>query len=94
MHTMVVRMSIDPPRVEEFARHLREDIVGWAKSQPGFLSGQWLRSADGSDGMGVVVFESEDAAEAAAKGPRNFPGDEARAWNIEGVIVYEQLASA
>jgi hypothetical protein len=94
MHTMVIRMSIDPPRVEEVARHLREDIVGWAKSQPGFFSGQWLRSTDGSEGIGVVVFESGDAAEAAAKGPRSFPSDTARAWNIESVVIYEQLASA
>ena len=28
MHTMVVRMSIDPARAEEAARHLREDVVG------------------------------------------------------------------
>lgn len=94
MHTMVVRMSIDPSRAEEVARHLREDIVGWAKQQPGFVSGQWLRSADGSDGMGVVVFASQDAATTAAQGPRNFPRDDTRAWNVESVTVYEQLTSA
>ena len=94
MHTMVVRMSIDPPRVEEVARHLREDIVGWARQQPGFVNGQWLRSADGSEGMGVVVFSSEDAATSAARGPRNFPHDGNRAWNIQSVTVYEQLTSA
>jgi len=44
--------------------------------------------------MGVVVVESGDTAEAAAKGPRSFPGDKARAWNVESVIIYEQLASA
>jgi hypothetical protein len=27
MHTMVVRMSIDPERADEAARHLREDVV-------------------------------------------------------------------
>ena len=94
MHTMVVQMSIDPSRVDEVARHLREDIVAWAKQQPGFVSGQWLRSADGSEGMGVVVFASEAAAIGATQGPRGLPRDDGRAWNIENVTVYEQLTSA
>ena len=38
-------------------------------------------------GMGVVVFASKDAAVAAARGPRGFPRDERRAWNIEDVTV-------
>ncbi len=94
MHTMVVRMTVDPSRAEEVASHLRTDIVGWARQQPGFVSGQWLRSADGDDGLGVVIFDSEGAATAAAQGPRGFPRNEARAWNIEAVTVYEQIASA
>ena len=73
---------------------MRDDVVAWARQQPGFVSGQWLRSPDGSDGMGVVVFASEDAATGAARGPRNYPRDDDRAWNIENVTVYEQLTSA
>lgn len=94
MHTMVVRMSIDPQRVEVVADHLREDIVTWARQQPGFVSGQWVLSADRSEGMGIVVFKSEDAAATAAQGPRSFPHDDNRAWNVERVTVYEQLTSA
>ena len=73
MHTMVVRMSIDPARADEAARHLREDVVAWARQQPGFVNGQWLRSPDGSEGIGVVVFASPDAAASAARGPRSYP---------------------
>src|SRR5436190_12378870 len=51
MHTMVVRMSIDPERADEAARQLREDVVAWARQQPGFVNGQWLRSPDGSEGI-------------------------------------------
>ena len=94
MHTMVVQISTDPSRPEQVARHLHEDVVGWAKQQPGFVSGQWLISADRRGGMGVVVFASEDAATTAAQSPRNYPRDEDRAWNIENVTVYEQLSSA
>ena len=93
MHTMVVRMSIDPARAEEAARHLRGDVVGWARRQPGFVNGQWLRSPDGSEGIGVVVFASEAAAASAARGPRRYSRDAGRAWNVESVTVYEQLTS-
>ena len=94
MHTMVVRMSIDPARAEEAARHLRGDVVGWARRQPGFVNGQWLRSPDGSEGIGVVVFASADAAASAARGPRGYSRDASRPWNLESVTVYEQLISA
>ena len=94
MHTMVVQMSIDPSRTDVVTCHLREDIVSWARQQPGFVSGQWLLGPGQNHGMGVVVFASEDAAAAAAQGPRHFPRDEGRAWNVEDVTVYEQVTSA
>jgi hypothetical protein len=94
MHTMVVQMSIDPSRADVVTRHLREDIVGWARQQPGFVSGQWLLGPGRHYGMGVVIFASEDAATAAAQGPRSFPRDEGRAWNVEEVTVYEQVTYA
>ncbi|HEY2639598.1 MAG TPA: hypothetical protein VGI66_06895 [Streptosporangiaceae bacterium] len=94
MHTMVVQMSIDPSRTDVVTRHLRDDIVSWARQQPGFVSGQWLLGPGQNHGMGVVVFASQDAATAAAQGPRSFPRDEGRAWNVEDVTVYEQVTSA
>ena len=94
MHTMVVQMSIDPSRTDVVTRHLREDIVNWARQQPGFVSGQWLLGSGQTRGLGVVVFASEDAATAAAQGPRSFPRDEGRAWNVEDVTVYQQVTSA
>ena len=94
MHTMVVQMSIDPSRTDVVTRHLREDIVSWARQQPGFVSGQWLLRPGHDQGTGVVVFATEDAAIAAAQGPRSYPRDDNRAWNIEDVAVYQQVTSA
>jgi hypothetical protein len=94
MHTLVVQMSLDPSRPEEVSQHLREEVAGWAKRQPGFVTGQWLRSPDGRAGMGVVVFTSDDAAATAAQGPRSYPREDDRAWNIENVTVYQQLTTA
>jgi hypothetical protein len=94
MYTIVVQMSTDPSRTDVVSRHLREDIVSWARQQPGFVSGQWLLGPGQTRGLGVVVFASEDAATAAAQGPRSFPRDEGRAWNVEDVTVYQQVTSA
>jgi hypothetical protein len=94
MHTMVVQMSIDSSRADVVTRHLREAIVNWARQQPGFVSGRWLLGPGQNHGMGVVIFASEDAATAAAQGPRSFPRDEDRAWNVEDVTIYEQVTSA
>ena len=94
MHTMVVQMSIDPARTEAVARHFREDIVGWARQQPGFVSGQWLLGPAQDQGLGVVIFATEDAAAAAARGPRSYPRDDSRAWNIEDVTIFQQVTAA
>ena len=94
MHTMVIQMSTDPSRTDAVTRHFREDIVSWARQQPGFVSGQWLLGPGHDQGMGVVVFTTEDAARAAAQGPRSYPRDDNRAWNIEDVAVYQQVTSA
>ncbi len=56
--------------------------------EPGFVSGQWLLGPGHDQGMGVVVFATKDAAFAAAQGPRSYPRDDNRAWNIEDVAVY------
>jgi hypothetical protein len=94
MHTMVIQMSTDPKRTDAVTQHLCEDIVNWARQQPGFVSGQWLLGPRRDQGMGVVVFATEDAAFAAAQGPRSYPHDDNRAWNIEDVAVYQQVTSA
>jgi hypothetical protein len=92
MHTMIVTMTLDPTRLEEVERHLREDVVDWARSRPGFVTGRWLCSENGATGMGVVTFASADAAAAAAIGPRSAPPREA--WQIESVELFEQVAQA
>ena len=97
MHTIVVRMSSDPAPREEVKRHFQEDVVGWAKGQQGFVSGQWLCTPEGEQALGIVVFESEEAATRAVQDPRDYAQherDAGRAWNIEDVTVFEQVERA
>ena len=94
MYAMVVRMSLDPDRRPDVITHFRNDVAGWAGRQHGFVSGQWFCTTHGGDGLGVVVFEDEADVAAAMRGPSSTQHDETRAWNIDEVEVFEQVAQA
>ena len=94
MHTLVVKMTTDPARREDVSRHLREDVTAWAQRQPGFVSGQWLLSDTQDSGLGLVIFDSAEAATEAAGGPLRGEHDDQRAWNVDSATVYGQVASA
>lgn len=92
--TMVVNMTVDPSRGDEVDRHFRDDVRPWAQGQPGFLGAQWIRLVDGDRGMGLVTFETQDQAHAAARGPRMAPHVDGRAWNTDSVEVYVVVTEA
>lgn len=73
MHGVVVTVEIDTRRLDEANELLNTFTVPTVKQVPGFISGTWMRSADGTQGRGVVLLESEEAANAmagqAAQGP-------------------------
>lgn len=67
-HALVTQVDLagrDPAEAEQL---LNEQVIPVVKGLPGFDRGVWLRSADGSTGMGIVVFESEEQATAAEAG--------------------------
>jgi len=92
MHTMIVTMNLDPARTDEVDRHFQQDVARWAKAQAGFVKGSWLRSEDGTRGLGVVTFTSAATAAGAAVGPRSAPPGPA--WSIESVEIFEQRQQA
>lgn len=64
MHAVVVKVSVqEGPAATEF---LRERVVPTVSQAPGFVAGYWVRLEGGDEGNSVIVFESEDAARAAA----------------------------
>jgi hypothetical protein len=89
MHTMIVCMTLDPAQPGEVERHFREDVRPWARAQPGFLHGCWLRSDDGRSGRGLVTFASARDAQQAAAGPRAAPPGPA--WSVDSVEIFEQV---
>jgi hypothetical protein len=94
MHTLVVSMATDPDRATDVSTHLRNDVKTWAIEQRGFVSGEWFLSQEGDAGMGLVVFDSAEAATQAAAGPKRHVHDDNRAWNITAVTIYESVATA
>src|SRR5581483_896270 len=63
-HAVVMQVKL--PRGDDQAeeRMLKEQVIPHARTQAGFQKGMWMRSDD-ETGMGVVVFDNEDNAQAA-----------------------------
>jgi hypothetical protein len=94
MHTMMVRMTIDPHFMSEVTRHFADDVAPWASTRPGFVSGQWLVHEGESAAAGIVVFDSCAAADAAAEQARGSAPSAGSPWSIDDVMVLEQIVVA
>jgi hypothetical protein len=79
MHAVVVTVTISDHEVAE--SHLREQIVPGVSQAPGFVAGYWTRKDD--SGVGMVVFESEDAAQAMSERVPSMVPDVVTLQNIE-----------
>jgi hypothetical protein len=89
MHAVVVRVNIGD--VEASRKELHEKVVPGASQAPGFVAGYWTRSDDRSNGLSMIVFDSEDAARAAAEG---IPSRVPETVTLESVEVREVVEHA
>jgi hypothetical protein len=87
VHAVVVKVTITDREVAE--KRLREETIPRVSQLPGVVAGYWTRS-NGPDGLSMVVFESEDAARAAAE---QVPNMVSESVTLEGVDVREVVAS-
>lgn len=91
MHAVVVRVNIND--VEAGEKLLHGEVVPAVSQAPGFVAGYWTRSDDGSNGMSLIAFESEEAAQgAAARLREQGPGSDA--VSLDSVEVREVVANA
>ena len=88
MHAVVVKVTIHD--FERAQALLHEEVVPRVSSAPGFVAGYWMRPQEGQ-GLSTIVFESEEAARAAA-GMIRSPDD--NVVTIESAEVREVLAHA
>ena len=89
MHAVVVKVSIND--FTSAHKGLTETVVPRVAGAPGFVTGYWTRSADGTSGTSMIVFDSEDAAEAAAE---RIAANVPEGVTFESAEVREVVASA
>ena len=87
MHAVVVKVTVNDREAAE--KRLREETIPRVAQLPGVVAGYWTRS-DGADGLSMVVFESEDAARAAAE---LVPQMVSEAVTLENVEVRQVVAN-
>ena len=94
MHGLLVQLEIDTAvPADEAIKFLREVAVPMISKAPGFVSGTWMRSKDGAHTRSLMLYETEEAADAAAsraaEGPP--PGAPTKFVSAE---VFEVMAQA
>jgi hypothetical protein len=70
MHAVVTQATLHD--VDQAGTFLREQAIPRISQAPGFVGAQWVR-LDDNTGRGMVTFESEEAAQAAAEQLRSNP---------------------
>ena len=88
MHAVVVNLTINEPEAD--LRALRDGVVPLVSQAPGFVTGYWTRSGDA--GLSMIVFDSKDAATAAAEQLRSALSDTVA--TLDSVDVREVVAHA
>jgi heme-degrading monooxygenase HmoA len=90
MHAVLLNTTIDPERADEALSGLAADVVPRVKKASGLVAAYWLRSDDREHGTSVIVFESEEAARAAAEMAKNMPQGEM--VHLDSIEVREVVA--
>ena len=87
MHAVVVNVSIGDPEGSE--KTLKEQVVPRVAQAPGFVTGYWTRKD--TTGVSMVVFDSEEQAQAMAE---QVPGLIPETVTLQNVEVREVVANA
>ena len=80
--------------VDQSREALVNEVVANVKKAPGFLSGVWAADRDKGRGVGIVVFESREQAEAVMRRLESGELKRPAGVTVENVAVYEVQAQA
>lgn len=75
MHALFVVSEIDASRTAEAEAMLENAVAPQVKKAPGSVSATWGRSADGTEGRSVAIFETEEGARAMLAVVEGMPSD-------------------
>jgi hypothetical protein len=68
MHAVLIEVDTSgQPDREVGLKNLREEIVPSVSQTPGFQAGYWLRPLEDAKGTSLVLFDTEENAEAASQ---------------------------
>lgn len=68
MHAVLIEVDTSGQSDREAGvKFLRENIVPGVSRAPGFHAGYWLRPLEDSKGTSIVLFDTEENAEAASR---------------------------
>ena len=92
MYAIVGVSEIDPNRADEATAALTNGILPAISQAPGFVNATFARTPDGSGGRSMVLFETEEAANAVVANVSNImPADSP--INVVSLDVCEVTAS-
>jgi len=89
---MAVNVTIKDGRGPEADEQLHTVVIPMLKSLPGFVANYHMVTADGTKGLGVIIFDSEENAAAAAQGLAAMPRPEDNPVTIDRVDTYQVIA--
>ena len=90
MHAVVMQVDLVGASREEGMRMLHELVIPHVKAQPGFVRASWINKPNTTDGMAIMVFETEDHAAGALEALKPPPGGP----TLRSIDVYEVMAEA
>jgi len=94
MHARVTHSKGDPAKFEEGVRTIKEKVIPMAKKQPGFKGGYWLFDRKNGKGIGVTLWESEQAMQSSDAAAKQLADQPPAGVQITGVERYEVVAQA
>jgi hypothetical protein len=89
VHALVGKVNVQSGHEDESVESFKADVLPRVKQAPGLVGGYWLAPQDGQ-GLGVVLFESEEAARTAMEMARKNPTPEYVTW--DSIDVREVIA--
>jgi hypothetical protein len=93
MHALLVELEIDADRADEAIRFLTGVAVPMISQGPGFVSGTWMRSADGLHTRSLMLYEDQRSAETAEARARQGPPPGAPTTFVSAEV-FEVMAQA
>ncbi|MDX6697194.1 MAG: hypothetical protein QOE65_591 [Solirubrobacteraceae bacterium] len=91
MHAVVVQVQVNDR--DAATSNLRENVVPGVSQAPGFVAGYWVGLGPEKGGRAVIVFESEEQAQAMAERIPQETGDD-NFVTFESIDVGEVVANA